>query len=410
VKQVGNVCGAVTTTTTTSGKCGNGKLDSGEVCDKAKSGYCEGCQFRCHPYKTKEVCKNDCSGYCSGYADTGCTIQDSGVCDKECGSDDKCKGKRLGDSCDTDAICSACKCSVLGKSCAQICNNAPGSKCVMGNTCPDNLNHQPLGDNVCQSQGSGVCCCGSTTTTSSTTTTTQPITCSNHAQCSQACTSLCPNPEYYGCCYGCKLGQCISGKCQCVDSDYCKNPVKQVGNVCGSSTTTTTPNSHISTDKTTYNQGENVQFSGSGFAAGIKVLGCMSVDNSDNDENWLCDGSHVYTVSSQGTVSGVFLIGYNIPVGPQKFRVYDTSYQTHSNTIQVQITSTSCSGNNGNCKSSCSTDNEENLGKLDCSGATTCCRLALTCTKLSDTMYRCSSGTKTVTCEQVSSTKWRCYV
>jgi hypothetical protein len=57
--------------------------------------------------------------------------------------------------------------------------------------------------------------------------------CTNHAECSQACTTLCP-ANVYGCCYGCKLGQCINGKCECVEAvDYCsRNPNYQVGTEC----------------------------------------------------------------------------------------------------------------------------------------------------------------------------------
>jgi hypothetical protein len=61
----------------------------------------------------------------------------------------------------------------------------------------------------------------------------QVESCTNHAQCSQACTTLCPQ-SVYGCCYGCKLGQCVSGKCQCVDAtSYCHNsPPYQKGPKC----------------------------------------------------------------------------------------------------------------------------------------------------------------------------------
>jgi nitrous oxidase accessory protein NosD len=57
--------------------------------------------------------------------------------------------------------------------------------------------------------------------------------CKDHLECSQACTSLCPT-KVYGCCYGCKLGQCINGKCECVEAvDYCsRNPNYQVGSPC----------------------------------------------------------------------------------------------------------------------------------------------------------------------------------
>jgi parallel beta-helix repeat protein len=57
--------------------------------------------------------------------------------------------------------------------------------------------------------------------------------CTNDAQCSQACTTLCP-ANVYGCCYGCKLGRCIDGKCECVEAvKYCsRNPNYQVGAEC----------------------------------------------------------------------------------------------------------------------------------------------------------------------------------
>lgn len=60
------------------------------------------------------------------------------------------------------------------------------------------------------------------------------LSCSNHAQCSQACTNNCPK-NVYGCCNGCFLGQCIKGSCQCIDAiSYCSsNPNYQVGSICG---------------------------------------------------------------------------------------------------------------------------------------------------------------------------------
>ncbi len=81
-----------------------------------------------------------------------------------------------------------------------------------------------------------------TTTTSPPTTTTSPPSCTNHAQCSQACTSACPS-GVYGCCDGCYLGQCVGSTCQCVEViSYCSDsPAYQVGSVCGVTTTTTSP-------------------------------------------------------------------------------------------------------------------------------------------------------------------------
>lgn len=75
--------------------------------------------------------------------------------------------------------------------------------------------------------------------------------CTNHAQCSQACTTLCPF-GVYGCCFGCKLGQCISGACQCIDAPaYCSNnPPYQKGSQCISTTTSTTPTTASTTTTT----------------------------------------------------------------------------------------------------------------------------------------------------------------
>ena len=66
------------------------------------------------------------------------------------------------------------------------------------------------------------------------------VSCTNHAECSRTCTSLCPQDEY-GCCYGCKIGQCVSGTCTCVDAPtYCAHPLIQVGDKCIPPPTTTT--------------------------------------------------------------------------------------------------------------------------------------------------------------------------
>ncbi|MCX6820847.1 MAG: right-handed parallel beta-helix repeat-containing protein [Candidatus Aenigmarchaeota archaeon] len=64
--------------------------------------------------------------------------------------------------------------------------------------------------------------------------------CSNHAQCSQVCSSSCA-ANVYGCCSGCNIGQCNSQthRCYCSsDSTYCSSaPSYQVGQACGATTT-----------------------------------------------------------------------------------------------------------------------------------------------------------------------------
>jgi len=78
------------------------------------------------------------------------------------------------------------------------------------------------------------------------------IPCTDHSQCSQQCSSLCP-VGVYGCCYGCELGQCVSGECQCVDAtSYCsQTPPYQVGSACGQTTTTTSSTTTTTTPTTT---------------------------------------------------------------------------------------------------------------------------------------------------------------
>ena len=75
--------------------------------------------------------------------------------------------------------------------------------------------------------------------------------CVNHAQCSKVCSSLCPT-NVYGCCYGCMLGQCQSGKCKCVvATSYCSSsPPYQVGSEC-----TTPPCSSYTTSSDCTNAG-----------------------------------------------------------------------------------------------------------------------------------------------------------
>jgi len=79
----------------------------------------------------------------------------------------------------------------------------------------------------------------STTVTLNLGTGTSGTTCSNNADCAQACSSSCP-ANTYGCCSGCNLGQCVSGHCSCIQATaYCSsNPPRQVGSPCISGSTT----------------------------------------------------------------------------------------------------------------------------------------------------------------------------
>jgi hypothetical protein len=95
------------------------------------------------------------------------------------------------------------------------------------------------------------------------------------------------------------------------------------------------PTPVVSTDKTTYAQGELIQFSGTAFTPGGSVLGCLSTDN---DGSLICSGGS--SADGQGNVAGTMQVGTNIPVGPQKFVARDVSSASFSNGVQLTITIT----------------------------------------------------------------------
>jgi hypothetical protein len=94
------------------------------------------------------------------------------------------------------------------------------------------------------------------------------------------------------------------------------------------------PTPVVSTDKTTYAQGEVIHFSGTGFTPGGSVSACLSTDN---DGSLLCVGEP--NADSQGNAAGTMTVGTNIPVGPQKFMAVDVSTGKYSNAAQLSITS-----------------------------------------------------------------------
>ena len=110
------------------------------------------------------------------------------------------------------------------ESCCHDSTNWP-NYCYVGETCD---------------QTTGFCTTGGTPTTGGGTTappTTQAGSCTNHDQCSQACSSQCP-AGVFGCCDGCDIGQCVNGACKCVRSEsYCANPAMQIWAQCTSATT-----------------------------------------------------------------------------------------------------------------------------------------------------------------------------
>lgn len=105
---------------------------------------------------------------------------------------------------------------------------------------PCSTNTKSTGSTSDENQRVGTQSCSPVTGNMLSTTTTAG--CINHAQCSQACTSDCPQ-SVYGCCSGCNIGHCNlqTGQCYCSSSAYyCGvNASLQVGQPCIYTTTTT---------------------------------------------------------------------------------------------------------------------------------------------------------------------------
>ena len=94
-------------------------------------------------------------------------------------------------------------------------------------------------------------------------------------------------------------------------------------------------NPSVGTDKTTYAQGEYVQFTGTGFTPGGSISSCLSTGNVAGVG--LCAGQP--NADSQGNIAGSMMVGTNIPPGPQKFWVADISTSRDSNAVQLTIMS-----------------------------------------------------------------------
>lgn len=139
-------------TTSNPAICGNGDIDSGEICDTSKAGFCqEGCEYRCLSSTNRyEVCKEDCSGYSLS---TNCY---------SCGADNKCLNKSVGTMCESGKICNnTCQC-VVGTvpSCGngvvdtgEICDPGKQGTCQEGceYRCSNNVGHYE----VCKEDCSG---------------------------------------------------------------------------------------------------------------------------------------------------------------------------------------------------------------------------------------------------------------
>jgi hypothetical protein len=88
----------------------------------------------------------------------------------------------------------------------------------------------------------------------------------------------------------------------------------------------------VTTDKTTYTQGDSIQYSGSGFTAFGLTQACLSTDN---DGTLTCVGEPNADV--YGNVAGSMVVGTNIPAGAQKFYVEDLATGRFSSPVQLTI-------------------------------------------------------------------------
>ncbi|MEM5878872.1 MAG: hypothetical protein QXU74_00035 [Candidatus Aenigmatarchaeota archaeon] len=181
----------------------------------------------------------NCNNYCKslGYSSGSCS---DGACSCTSGETTttlpSCSGYREQISC-VSANCYWCDGKCKSDPCTTTTTLPPYTPCPSGYFCTSsNLACQQTcqqqgmvydvlyRENPCDTEGHHHCC---------KCVTPPSQSCSNHADCSKACTDKCPALAY-GCCYGCKLGQCINGKCQCVDAvSYCSGtPNYQVGDRC----------------------------------------------------------------------------------------------------------------------------------------------------------------------------------
>jgi hypothetical protein len=89
----------------------------------------------------------------------------------------------------------------------------------------------------------------------------------------------------------------------------------------------------VTTDKSTYTQGDTIHYTGSGFTALGSIQACLSTDN---DGSLLCVSPEP-NAGQNGNVAGTMVVGTNIPAGPQKFYVEDISTGRFSSPVQLTI-------------------------------------------------------------------------
>ncbi|MEK6968782.1 MAG: hypothetical protein AABX51_09245, partial [Nanoarchaeota archaeon] len=185
-------------------RCGNGVLDSGEVCDHSKGWNSDegpyptnpsGGYFRyefCSGLFLTEIyfCKRDCSGYTPVSVETNSFV---GMCSDRCVSntlESECNRKHPTDSCGTNKVCdSQCECVDIPTNPIQSCvqKYGEGSVCMGKSSCTSTPHD--VTDTNCKGDGDETCCGGTPPTP------VPPSTCTPGT----ICPSKCPSAHPYYC-------------------------------------------------------------------------------------------------------------------------------------------------------------------------------------------------------------------
>ena len=93
------------------------------------------------------------------------------------------------------------------------------------------------------------------------------------------------------------------------------------------------PKPHVDwTDKTSYSQGESIQFRGSGFYTADAAASCLTTDNAATS---ICQKQTA--ANAQGDVSGSMQVTSKIPTGPQQFYLEDLTNDQQSAKVALTI-------------------------------------------------------------------------
>ena len=93
------------------------------------------------------------------------------------------------------------------------------------------------------------------------------------------------------------------------------------------------PKPHVDwTDKTSYSQGQSIQFRGSGFFTGDAAASCLTTDNNATS---ICQNQAA--ADAQGDVSGSMQVTSKIPPGPQQFYLEDLTNDQQSAKVALTI-------------------------------------------------------------------------